>query len=76
MSDNDESDVKPFAIEKAKQGRASCKKCKTQCEVILISFFHEIYRKMFLSISLILFSRAENFASPKSIPTIHSVPLQ
>lgn len=38
MSDNEEADTKPFAIETAKQGRASCKKCKTQCEVINFNF--------------------------------------
>lgn len=32
MSDSEESE-KPFAIEKAKTGRANCKKCKTKCEV-------------------------------------------
>jgi len=31
MSDSEESD-KPFHIEKAKTGRASCKKCKNKCE--------------------------------------------
>ncbi|CRL04761.1 CLUMA_CG017821, isoform A [Clunio marinus] len=32
MSDSEQAEVKPFAIERAKQGRANCKKCKTQCE--------------------------------------------
>lgn len=31
MSDTEESE-KPFHIEKAKTGRASCKKCKNKCE--------------------------------------------
>jgi hypothetical protein len=33
MSDNEQEDVKPFAIERAKQGRAKCQKCKQTCEV-------------------------------------------
>jgi hypothetical protein len=36
MSDVEESvDVKPFAVERAKQGRAKCQKCKNPCEVII-----------------------------------------
>lgn len=34
MSDSEETEVKPFEIERAKQGRAKCHKCKSQCEVI------------------------------------------
>lgn len=30
MSDDD---LKPFSIDRAKQGRAKCKKCKNPCEV-------------------------------------------
>lgn len=30
MSDDD---TKPFSIDRAKQGRAKCKKCKNPCEV-------------------------------------------
>lgn len=34
MSDDEQSGFfKPFAVEKAKQGRAKCHKCKNQCEV-------------------------------------------
>lgn len=32
MSDNEAQDEKPFAIEKAKTGRAKCKKCKAVIE--------------------------------------------
>lgn len=32
MSDNESSDEKPFAAERAKQGRAVCKKCKQKCQ--------------------------------------------
>lgn len=31
MSDNEEENEKPFCIERAKQGRAKCKKCKQNC---------------------------------------------
>lgn len=33
MSDTEESAEAPFAIEKAKTGRAACKKCKQKCNV-------------------------------------------
>lgn len=33
MSDTEESPDAPFAIEKAKTGRAACKKCKQKCAV-------------------------------------------
>jgi hypothetical protein len=33
MSDDESVTVKPFAIERAKQGRAKCQKCKSTCEV-------------------------------------------
>lgn len=33
MSGDEQVEVKPFAVERAKQGRAKCAKCKNQCEV-------------------------------------------
>lgn len=33
MSDDEQVEVKPFLVERAKQGRAKCTKCKSQCEV-------------------------------------------
>lgn len=33
MSDDEKSEIKPFCIERAKQGRANCKKCKSSCQV-------------------------------------------
>lgn len=39
MSD---ADLKPYSVERAKQGRAKCKKCKNPCEVCLIIKFFKI----------------------------------
>lgn len=33
MSDNEESETKPFFVEMAKTGRANCKKCKQKCDI-------------------------------------------
>lgn len=68
MSDNEEAEVKPFEIERAKQGRAKCKKCNSQCEVNIIKNCE--IRVLFIQV---LNSRLESYDWLKSIPTIHSV---
>ena len=35
MSDSEEVSTKPLAIERAKQGRAKCQKCKNKIDVSL-----------------------------------------
>lgn len=65
-----DADLKPYSVERAKQGRAKCKKCKNACEVCKIIEISQNYEIQYI------FFRKENSGLPKFflIHTLAMVP--